>query len=126
MTGVKICAELSEESLAGFLSVLIIAGPSMESWVLKGAREGEGDGIGVGAFFYDGGEVRGGLGWGLAAREKNYAAEPGRNMSIHNGGGGAPNFGGGGLLTILLAVLDHVDFVDAGTEVDIMVYEGGG
>lgn len=126
MTGVKICTELSEESLAGFLSVLIIADPSTESWVLKGAREGEGDGIRVGAFFYDDGEVRGGLGWGLAAREKNHAAESGRNVSIHNGGGSFSNFGGGGLLTILLAVLDHVDLVDASTEVDIMVYEGGG
>ena len=96
--------------MTGFFGVGVVASPGEEGGILEGAGKRESDGPGVRAVLDDGGEVIGGLLGGLATREKDYAGEFGWDVTFKNFRGFGADFIWGGLMVLLFAGEDHVDF----------------
>lgn len=115
--------ESFEESLAGCFGVLVVALPSKEGGVLKGASEAKGNWPREWPVFNDFGEVIGGLFGSLTAREENYTGEFRRDMVFEGFGGFSADFCRGGLGFGFFAGENHVDFKKASTEIDSGVSE---
>ena len=112
-----------KKSLMSCFGVLVVALPGEEGGVLKGASEAKGNWPREWSVFDDFGEVAGGLFWGLAAGEEDYAGEFRRDMVFEGFGGFSADFCWGGLSFIFFAGENHVNFEEASAEINSGISE---
>ena len=123
LKGFGIGDEAVEEGLTRLVGIDIVTLPGVEGGVLERASEAERDWPWEGAMRDDGCEIVGGLFNGLATREEDDTGKFGGDVGFENFCGGFADFLWSGLVFELFAGKDHVDFEEAGFEIDFLSVE---